>query len=98
MVENGPRSGREILEPRPDREESVPLGFHHHVATAVETEQDLDLLMTNTGEAVGLLFDAGQHCRRLRQDRQSNTSRRTSRRDRARCQTPRWLMMDVRLM
>jgi inosose dehydratase len=40
-------------------EEGVPLGFHHHMATAIETEQDLDLLMTNTGEAVGLLFDAG---------------------------------------
>jgi inosose dehydratase len=37
----------------------VPLGFHHHMATAVETEQDLDWLMNHTGEAVGLLFDAG---------------------------------------
>jgi inosose dehydratase len=37
----------------------VPLGFHHHMATAVETEQDLDLLMKHTGEAVSLLFDAG---------------------------------------
>jgi inosose dehydratase len=37
----------------------VPLGFHHHMATAVETEQDLDLLMKHTGEAVRLLFDAG---------------------------------------
>lgn len=37
----------------------VPLGFHHHMATAIETEQDLDLLMKHTGEAVGLLYDAG---------------------------------------
>jgi inosose dehydratase len=37
----------------------VPLGFHHHMATAIETEQDLDWLMKHTGEAVGLLFDAG---------------------------------------
>ena len=37
----------------------VPLGFHHHMATAIETERDLDLLMKHTGEAVGLLFDAG---------------------------------------
>jgi inosose dehydratase len=37
----------------------VPLGFHHHMATAIETEEDLDLLMKHTGEAVGLLFDAG---------------------------------------
>jgi inosose dehydratase len=40
-------------------EAGVPLAFHHHMATAIETERDLDLLMANTGEAVGLLFDAG---------------------------------------
>ena len=40
-------------------EESMPLAFHHHMATAIETEQDLDTLMANTGEAVGLLYDAG---------------------------------------
>ena len=40
-------------------EESMPLAFHHHMATAIETEQDLDMLMANTGEAVGLLYDAG---------------------------------------
>jgi inosose dehydratase len=37
----------------------VPLAFHHHMATAIETERDLDLLMRHTGGAVGLLFDAG---------------------------------------
>lgn len=37
----------------------VPLAFHHHMATAIETERDLDLLMRHTGEAVGLLYDAG---------------------------------------
>jgi inosose dehydratase len=37
----------------------VALGFHHHMATAIETEQDVDLLMKHTGEAVGLLYDAG---------------------------------------
>lgn len=40
-------------------EAGVPLAFHHHMATAIETERDLDLLMRHTGEAVGLLFDAG---------------------------------------
>lgn len=40
-------------------EQGVPLAFHHHMATAIETERDLDLLMANTGEAVRLLFDAG---------------------------------------
>ena len=40
-------------------EQGVPLAFHHHMGTAVETERDLDLLMANTGAAVRLLFDAG---------------------------------------
>jgi len=40
-------------------DEKMPLAFHHHMATAIETEQDLDTLMANTGEAVGLLYDAG---------------------------------------
>lgn len=40
-------------------EERVPLAFHHHMATAIETEDDVDRLMNFTGEAVGLLFDTG---------------------------------------
>ena len=40
-------------------EQRVPLAFHHHMATAVESERDLDQLMNHTGEAVRLLFDAG---------------------------------------
>lgn len=40
-------------------EQGVPLGFHHHMATAIETERDTDLLMAHTGEAVHLLYDAG---------------------------------------
>jgi inosose dehydratase len=40
-------------------EERVPLSFHHHMATAVETEDDVDRLMNFTGAAVGLLFDTG---------------------------------------
>ena len=40
-------------------DQGVPLGFHHHMATAIETEEDVDLLMKHTGEAVGLLYDAG---------------------------------------
>jgi inosose dehydratase len=40
-------------------EEKVPLAFHHHMATAIETENDVDRLMNFTGEAVGLLFDTG---------------------------------------
>jgi inosose dehydratase len=40
-------------------EQGVPLAFHHHMATAIETEDDVDRLMNFTGEAVGLLFDTG---------------------------------------
>lgn len=40
-------------------EAGVPLAFHHHMGTAIETEQDVDLLMRHTGEAVGLLYDTG---------------------------------------
>ena len=40
-------------------ENGVPLSFHHHVGTAVEDLRDVDRLMSCTGEAVGLLHDAG---------------------------------------
>jgi inosose dehydratase len=40
-------------------EQGVPLSFHHHMATAIETGDDVDHLMNFTGEAVGLLFDTG---------------------------------------
>lgn len=39
--------------------EGMPLSFHHHMGTAIETEEDLDHLMHNTGEDVNLLFDPG---------------------------------------
>lgn len=40
-------------------DERVALSFHHHMATAIETEDDVDRLMNFSGEAVGLLFDTG---------------------------------------
>ncbi|HBP73188.1 MAG TPA: myo-inosose-2 dehydratase, partial [Alphaproteobacteria bacterium] len=40
-------------------DEGVPLTFHHHMGTAVETEAELDAVMKATGEAVGLLLDTG---------------------------------------
>lgn len=40
-------------------DQGVPLAFHHHMATAIESERDIDLLMQYTGEAVGLLYDTG---------------------------------------
>jgi inosose dehydratase len=35
----------------------MPLSYHHHMAAAIETEAELDLLMTHS--TVPLLFDAG---------------------------------------
>ncbi len=40
-------------------DEKVPLSFHHHMATAIETEDDVNRLMNFSGEAVNLLFDTG---------------------------------------
>jgi inosose dehydratase len=39
----------------------VRMAFHHHMGSIVETEREIDLLMANSGEALGLLFDTG-HC------------------------------------
>ena len=40
-------------------EQGMPLAYHHHMAAAVETEDELDALMSATGEALPLLYDAG---------------------------------------
>ncbi len=40
-------------------EQDVPLAFHHHMGTAIESAQDIDRLMAHTGEAVHLLLDTG---------------------------------------
>ncbi|MHA1564346.1 MAG: myo-inosose-2 dehydratase, partial [Alphaproteobacteria bacterium] len=37
----------------------VRMAFHHHMGTIVETDEEVELLMAHTGEAVGLLFDSG---------------------------------------
>jgi len=39
--------------------QGVSLAFHHHMGTGVETGNELDLTMANTGDAVGLLIDTG---------------------------------------
>jgi inosose dehydratase len=41
------------------KSEGIPMTFHHHMGTVVEREREVDLLMQNTGEAVGLLLDTG---------------------------------------
>ena len=37
----------------------VPMVYHHHMGTVIETEREIDLLMENTGPSVGLLIDTG---------------------------------------
>ena len=40
-------------------EQGMPIAFHHHMATAIETESDIDLLMAHSGPALKLLYDTG---------------------------------------
>jgi inosose dehydratase len=40
-------------------ENGMPLAYHHHVGAPIESEEDIDLLMNHSGDALGLLFDAG---------------------------------------
>jgi inosose dehydratase len=37
----------------------VAMSFHHHIGTVVESDEDVDALMANSGVAVGLLLDTG---------------------------------------
>lgn len=37
----------------------VPMAYHHHMGTVIETEADIDALMAGTGAAVGLALDTG---------------------------------------
>lgn len=39
--------------------EGMPLTYHHHMGTVIENQREVDLLMANTGAAVGLLLDTG---------------------------------------
>jgi inosose dehydratase len=41
------------------RREGLRMAYHHHMGTVVQSAQDIDDLMANTGEAVGLLLDTG---------------------------------------
>jgi inosose dehydratase len=40
-------------------ERGVALTYHHHMGTIIESQREIDLLMQNTGSAVGLLIDTG---------------------------------------
>ena len=39
--------------------QGMPISYHHHMAAAIETEEEVDLLMKHSGEALPLLYDAG---------------------------------------
>jgi len=41
------------------RANGVQLAFHHHMGTVIQTEPEIDRLMANTSEDVGLLLDTG---------------------------------------
>jgi len=40
-------------------DQGMPLSYHHHMAAAIETEDELDLFMKHSGAGIPLLFDAG---------------------------------------
>lgn len=39
--------------------QGVRLAYHHHMGTVVESSDDVDLLMSHTGNSLGLLLDTG---------------------------------------
>jgi inosose dehydratase len=39
--------------------EGLRMAYHHHMGTVVQSAQDIDRMMANTGDAVGLLLDTG---------------------------------------
>jgi inosose dehydratase len=39
--------------------QGLRLAYHHHMGTAIETAEEIDRLMEETGEGVGLLLDTG---------------------------------------
>jgi inosose dehydratase len=59
-VEEWPSYGRKLTElAERFADFGVRMAFHHHMGTIVETDDEVDLLMRHTGEAVGLLYDTG---------------------------------------
>lgn len=41
------------------REQGIAMAYHHHMGTVIETEEEVDRLMAETGPSVGLLLDTG---------------------------------------
>ncbi len=40
-------------------DQGMPLAYHHHMGSIIESEADVDALMEGSGDAVGLCFDTG---------------------------------------
>ena len=40
-------------------DENMPLAYHHHMGTVIETEEDVRRLMEKTNDSVKLLIDTG---------------------------------------
>ena len=40
-------------------DEGMPIAYHHHMGAAIETEAELDSLMSHSGEALRLAYDTG---------------------------------------
>jgi inosose dehydratase len=40
-------------------DQGMPMSYHPHMGTVIETQREIDLLMRHTGSAVGLLLDTG---------------------------------------
>ena len=40
-------------------DQGMPIAYHHHMAAPIESERDLDLLMSHSGEGLPLLYDPG---------------------------------------
>jgi inosose dehydratase len=60
MADEWPTYGRKLTELAERMADfGVPMAFHHHMGTIVESDEEVGLLMKHTGEAVGLLYDTG---------------------------------------
>lgn len=56
-----PAYGEKLTElaERMQRDYGIAMAYHHHMGTLIETEAEVEQLLTNSGEAVGLLADSG---------------------------------------
>lgn len=44
------------------QDQGVPMAYHYHMGTVIEKQHEVDRLMTETNDAVGLLIDSGHMC------------------------------------